>query len=86
MVGHGRRKPHGLQLGIGARNEIGSARFAVGKRDSDGEIEIGSYEPQVVYVHIRWLREKIEEDLANPERILTIRGVGYKLESKEVRG
>jgi DNA-binding response OmpR family regulator len=43
-------------------------------------------EPQVVYVHIRWLREKIEEDLANPERILTIRGVGYKLESKEVRG
>jgi DNA-binding response OmpR family regulator len=43
-------------------------------------------EPQVVYVHIRWLREKIEEDLASPERILTIRGVGYKLEPKEVNG
>jgi DNA-binding response OmpR family regulator len=43
-------------------------------------------EPQVVYVHIRWLREKIEDDLANPERILTIRGVGYKLEPKEVEG
>jgi DNA-binding response OmpR family regulator len=43
-------------------------------------------EPQVVYVHIRWLREKIEEDLTNPERILTIRGVGYKLEPKEVNG
>ena len=39
-------------------------------------------EPQVVYVHIRWLREKIEDDLAHPERILTIRGVGYKLEPK----
>jgi DNA-binding response OmpR family regulator len=37
-------------------------------------------EPQVVYVHIRWLREKIEEDPAHPCRILTIRGVGYKLQ------
>ncbi len=37
-------------------------------------------EPQVVYVHIRWLREKIEEDFHNPTRIVTIRGVGYKLE------
>jgi len=37
-------------------------------------------QPQVVYVHIRWLREKIEEDPANPRRIITVRGVGYKLE------
>jgi len=36
-------------------------------------------QPQVVYVHIRWLREKIEEDPNNPKRILTVRGVGYKL-------
>jgi DNA-binding response OmpR family regulator len=36
-------------------------------------------EPQVVYVHIRWLREKIEEDPKNPARILNVRGVGYKL-------
>lgn len=38
-------------------------------------------EPQVVYVHIRWLREKIEEDPNHPKRIVTIRGIGYKLES-----
>jgi DNA-binding response OmpR family regulator len=38
-------------------------------------------EPQVVYVHIRWLREKIEEDPQNPRRILNVRGVGYKLVS-----
>jgi DNA-binding response OmpR family regulator len=38
-------------------------------------------EPQVVYVHIRWLREKLEEDPHQPQRILTVRGVGYKLES-----
>jgi len=37
-------------------------------------------EPQVVYVHVRWLRNKIEEDAQHPRRIVTVRGVGYKLE------
>ncbi|MEJ2263200.1 MAG: response regulator transcription factor [Anaerolineales bacterium] len=37
-------------------------------------------EPQVVYVHIRWLRKKIEQDPDNPKRIVTMHGVGYKLE------
>ncbi len=37
-------------------------------------------EPQVVYVHIRWLREKIEEDRDDPSRIVTVRGVGYRLD------
>lgn len=36
-------------------------------------------EPQVVYVHIRWLREKLEDDPSHPARILTVRGKGYKL-------
>jgi len=36
-------------------------------------------EPQVLYVHIRWLREKLEQDPQHPRRILTVRGVGYKL-------
>lgn len=35
-------------------------------------------QPQVVYVHIRWLREKIEDDAKNPQRIITMRGKGYK--------
>jgi DNA-binding response OmpR family regulator len=39
-------------------------------------------ESQVVYVHIRWLREKLEDDLDHPRRIITVRGVGYKLESQ----
>ncbi|HXF63490.1 MAG TPA: response regulator transcription factor [Caldilineaceae bacterium] len=29
-------------------------------------------------VHIRWLREKIEDDPSNPRYIRTIRGVGYR--------
>jgi DNA-binding response OmpR family regulator len=38
-------------------------------------------EPQVVYVHIRLLREKLELDPAHPRRIVTVRGVGYRLEA-----
>jgi DNA-binding response OmpR family regulator len=36
-------------------------------------------QPQVVYVHIRWLREKLEAEPEHPKQILTVRGVGYKL-------
>ena len=30
-------------------------------------------------VHIRRLREKIEENPSNPKWLLTVRGIGYKL-------
>ena len=33
-----------------------------------------------VDVHIRWLREKIEDDPENPTRIETVRGIGYRFE------
>jgi DNA-binding response OmpR family regulator len=46
-----------------------------------GEEYVG--QPQVVYVHIHWLRERLEEDPHNPLRIVTVRGVGYKLELVE---
>jgi len=36
-------------------------------------------QPETLYVHIRWLREKIGEDPEHPRRIVTVRGVGYKL-------
>jgi two-component system OmpR family response regulator len=35
---------------------------------------------RTVDVHIRWLREKIEDNPAKPKRLVTVRGVGYKLE------
>lgn len=34
---------------------------------------------KTVDVHIRWLREKIEEDPSNPKFIQTVRGFGYRL-------
>ena len=37
-------------------------------------------ELQTLTVHIRWLREKIEDDPANPKYIKTVRGVGYMLD------
>ncbi len=35
---------------------------------------------RTVDVHVRWLREKIETDPANPLRIITARGAGYRFE------
>jgi len=34
---------------------------------------------RTVDVHVRWLREKLEEDPASPRLIQTVRGVGYCL-------
>ncbi len=35
---------------------------------------------RTVDVHIRWLREKIEPDPVHPQRIITVRGAGYRFE------
>lgn len=35
---------------------------------------------RTVDVHVRWLREKIERDPSRPERIVTVRGAGYRFE------
>ncbi|MGC9396318.1 MAG: response regulator transcription factor [Anaerolineae bacterium] len=35
---------------------------------------------RTVDVHIRWLREKLEADPANPGRLITVRGAGYRFE------
>jgi DNA-binding response OmpR family regulator len=39
-----------------------------------------SGETKTVDVHVRWLREKIEDDPSQPKRIVTVRGVGYRFE------
>ncbi len=40
-------------------------------------------QPQIVYVNIRWLRQKIEKDPHNPTHLISVRGVGYKLVASE---
>jgi DNA-binding response OmpR family regulator len=35
---------------------------------------------RTVDVHVRWLREKIEAEPSHPERIITVRGGGYRFE------
>jgi DNA-binding response OmpR family regulator len=35
-------------------------------------------ETRTVDVHVRWLREKIEDDPSQPRHIITVRSVGYK--------
>ncbi len=35
---------------------------------------------RTVDVHVRWLRQKIEVDASKPERIITVRGGGYRFE------
>lgn len=59
-----------------------SARRVVSTDDLLAHVWGAEYsgETQAVYVHIRWLREKLETDPQHPRRIVTVRGVGYKLE------
>jgi len=35
---------------------------------------------RTVDVHVRWLREKIEDDPSTPKKIITVRGTGYRFE------
>jgi DNA-binding response OmpR family regulator len=35
---------------------------------------------RTVDVHVRWLRQKIEEESSDPKRIVTVRGGGYRFE------
>lgn len=44
--------------------------------DHDGD-------PRTVDVHVRWLRSKIETDPARPIHLVTLRGVGYRLDAPD---
>ncbi|MBI4671334.1 MAG: response regulator transcription factor [Chloroflexi bacterium] len=46
-----------------------------------GEEWIG--DPRTLDVHIRWLREKIEDDPSAPQRIETVRGFGYRFAGQD---
>ena len=42
-------------------------------------------DPRTVDVHVRWLRSKIEAEPGHPVRLVTIRGIGYRLDPPEPR-
>lgn len=44
--------------------------------DHDGD-------PRTVDVHVRWLRSKIEPDAARPIHLITLRGIGYRLDAPD---
>lgn len=41
------------------------------------------YDTGTLDVHVRWLREKLEADPGRPQRIRTVRGVGYRISESE---
>ena len=45
-----------------------------------------SFGTRTIDVHVRWLRQKIEDDPSNPVRLETVRGFGYRLVSESERG
>ncbi|MCR4956162.1 MAG: response regulator transcription factor [Lachnospiraceae bacterium] len=50
------------------------------------ESAIGEYfesDENTIMVHISRLRDKVEDDVKNPEYIKTVRGLGYKIEKQE---
>ena len=40
---------------------------------------------RTVDVHVRWFREKIEKEPAQPTRFITLRGVGYRSKAESCR-
>ena len=40
-------------------------------------------DPRTIDVHIRHLREKLEQDAKDPEYLFTVRGVGYRFRDTE---
>jgi DNA-binding response OmpR family regulator len=77
QVIHLRPKEHDLLVFLARNRGIALSRDLILERVWGWDYGGGT---RTVDVHVRWLREKIEADPANPTRIITIRGVGYRFE------
>ena len=80
-IGHGIAKSRTRMSDYTARSFLQPPVFpaeAWGPHPADAEVWVESDAP--LNVHIKWLREKIENDPKNPEHILTVWGVGYRFE------
>lgn len=77
-VHHLKPKEFDLLVFLARHRRIVLSRDLILERVWGWEFDGGS---RTVDVHIRWLREKIEVDPSEPQRIVTVRGVGYRFES-----
>lgn len=77
QVQHLKPKEYELLLFLARNKGIVLSRDLTLERVWGWEYDGGS---RTVDVHVRWLREKIEVDPANPTRIVTVRGTGYRFE------
>ena len=67
---------HALALEAGHAISINELLAHVWGTEYEGKAE-------AIYVHIHYPREQLEEDAGHPRRIITVRGVGYKLEPQK---
>ncbi len=77
QVLHLKPKEYELLLFLARNRGIALSRDLILERVWGWEYDGGS---RTVDVHIRWLREKIEPDPAGTQRIVTVRGIGYRFE------
>ena len=76
-VHHLEPKEFDLLVFLARNRRIVLSRDLILERVWGWEFDGGS---RTVDVHVRWLREKIEVDPSDPQRIITVRGVGYRFE------
>ncbi|HRW45985.1 MAG: response regulator transcription factor [Caldilinea sp.] len=76
-VHHLKPKEFDLLVFLARNRGIVLSRDLILERVWGWEFDGGS---RTVDVHVRWLREKIERDPSDPQRLLTVRGVGYRFE------
>ncbi len=76
-VHHLKPKEFDLLVFLARNRGIVLSRDLILERVWGWEFDGGS---RTVDVHVRWLREKVEADPSDPQRIVTVRGIGYRFE------
>lgn len=74
---HLKPKEYELLVFLARHRGIALSRDLILERVWEWRIQNAS---RTVDVHIRWLREKIESNPQHPQRIVTVRGVGYRFD------
>ena len=76
-VHHLKPKEFDLLVFLARNRGIVLSRDLILERVWGWEFDGGS---RTVDVHVRWLREKVEATPSDPQRIITVRGIGYRFE------